>query len=62
MYTDHLFFIKAYINPQASSKSLIRVSHLSCIIYSICMAAISTGLYYGGIRYALLFGFGNPSC
>ncbi|KAF7192697.1 putative urea active transporter 1 [Pseudocercospora fuligena] len=46
---------KAYINPQATSKKLIRVSHLSCIIYSICLAGFSTGLYYAGISLGYLY-------
>lgn len=41
---------KAYINPKATSKQLIRTSHISCVVYSICLAAFSTGLYYAGIR------------
>ncbi|CAK3944301.1 urea active transporter 1 [Lecanosticta acicola] len=48
---------KSYVDPQASSSTLVRVSHLSCIVYSICLAAFSTGLYYAGISLGWLYLF-----
>lgn len=44
-----------YINPAAKGKSLIWMSHASCIGYSIIMAAFSTGLYYAGISMGYLY-------
>ncbi|KAK5688343.1 hypothetical protein LTS10_000321 [Elasticomyces elasticus] len=35
---------KAYIDPEASGKKLLRMSHLAVIIWSICMAIIATGI------------------
>jgi urea-proton symporter len=40
---------KNYINPQATGRFLIRMSHVACIVYAVCMAAFATGLYYAGI-------------
>ncbi|KAF2673037.1 urea active transporter [Microthyrium microscopicum] len=46
---------QTYINPAASGRFLIRMSHVSCIIYSIIMAAFSTGLYYAGISMGYIY-------
>lgn len=40
---------QTYINPKASGKFLIRMSHASCVVYAIVMAAFSTGLFYAGV-------------
>ena len=40
---------QTYINPKASGKFLIRMSHTSCIVYAIVMAGFSTGLFYAGV-------------
>ena len=40
---------QTYFNPQATGRLLIRISHASCIVYAIIMAAFSTGLFYAGI-------------
>lgn len=40
---------KNYINPQATGRFLIRMSHVACVVYAVCMAAFATGLYYAGI-------------
>ncbi|KAK6437048.1 urea active transporter [Oleoguttula sp. CCFEE 5521] len=45
----------AYINPGASGKKLIYISHASCIVYAIIMAAFSTGLHYAGISMGYLY-------
>lgn len=45
---------KAYINPGAGGKRLIYMSHLSCVVFAICMAAFSTVLYYAEIGYVPL--------
>ncbi|KAK5163021.1 hypothetical protein LTR04_002801 [Oleoguttula sp. CCFEE 6159] len=39
---------QTYINPGASGKRLIYMSHSSCIVYAVIMAGFSTGLYYAG--------------
>lgn len=46
---------QTYINPKASGKFLIRMSHTTCVVYSIFMAAFSTGLYYGGVSMGYLY-------
>lgn len=45
---------QTYINPKADGKFLIRMSHVSCVVYSIIMAGFSTGLYYIGISMGYL--------
>jgi len=46
-----------YINPQASGKRLIYISH-SCVAgWGIVMAAFSTGLFYAGISMGWLYVF-----
>ena len=46
---------QTYINPGASGKRLIYMSHASCIVYALVMAAFSTGLYYAGISMGYLY-------
>jgi hypothetical protein len=46
---------QTYINPNASGKRLIYMSHASCMIYATIMAAFSTGLYYAGISMGYLY-------
>lgn len=46
---------QTYINPNASGKFLIRMSHLSCIVYALVMAGFGTGLYYAGIGMGYLY-------
>ena len=40
---------QTYINPSASGKFLIRMSHVSCVVYAIVLASFSTGLFYAGV-------------
>jgi SSS family transporter len=40
---------QTYINPKASGKFLIRMSHVSCVVYAIILASFSTGLFYAGV-------------
>jgi Na+/proline symporter len=47
----------AYINPQASGKRLVHVSHLACVFYAIFLAGFATGLYYAGISLGYLYLF-----
>ena len=58
---------QTYFNPQASGRFLIRISHVSCIVYATIMAAFSTGLFYAGIskssrfqRYHIVLGRRSP--
>ncbi|KJX97148.1 hypothetical protein TI39_contig545g00002 [Zymoseptoria brevis] len=44
-----------YINPAASGKKLIYMSHTSCVVYATLMAAFSTGLHYAGISMGYLY-------
>ncbi|GIZ42436.1 hypothetical protein CKM354_000570700 [Cercospora kikuchii] len=46
---------KTYINPNASGRRLIYMSHTSCAVYALCMAAFSTGLHYAGISMGYLY-------
>ncbi|PNS21632.1 hypothetical protein CAC42_991 [Sphaceloma murrayae] len=46
---------QTYINPAASGKRLIWVSHLACVVFATVMAAFSTGLYYAGISLGYLY-------
>jgi urea-proton symporter len=46
---------QTYINPGASGRRLIYMSHMSCVVYAIVMAAFSTGLYYAGISMGYLY-------
>lgn len=46
---------QTYINPTASGKKLIYMSHASCVTYATVMAAFSTGLYYAGISMGYLY-------
>ncbi|KAK5409914.1 urea active transporter [Exophiala xenobiotica] len=46
---------QTYINPKANGKFLIRMSHVSCIVYAILLASFSTGLFYAGISMGYLY-------
>ena len=46
---------QTYINPNASGRRLIYMSHVSCVVYAIIMASFSTGLYYAGISMGYLY-------
>ncbi|KAI5309795.1 hypothetical protein KEM55_002397 [Ascosphaera atra] len=45
----------AYVNPKASGKRLVTVSHMSCVVFSLAMAGFAVGLYYGGISMGYLY-------
>lgn len=44
-----------YINPKASGKFLIRMSHTACVVYAIALAGFSTGLFYAGVSMGYLY-------
>ncbi|KAH7347611.1 Sodium:solute symporter family-domain-containing protein [Plectosphaerella cucumerina] len=46
---------QTYINPSASGKRLIGMSHSSVIVYGAVMAAFSVGLHYAGISMGWLY-------
>jgi len=46
---------QTYINPKATGKFLIRMSHAACIVYALVMAAFSTGLFYAGIGMGYIY-------
>lgn len=46
---------QTYINPKASGRRLIYMSHMSCVVYALVMASFSTGLYYAGISMGYLY-------
>ncbi|RMD41044.1 hypothetical protein DV735_g4102, partial [Chaetothyriales sp. CBS 134920] len=46
---------QTYINPKASGRFLIRMSHVSCVVYSLILAGFSTGLHYAGVGMGYLY-------
>ncbi|RAH45759.1 sodium:solute symporter family protein [Aspergillus brunneoviolaceus CBS 621.78] len=46
---------QGYINPEAKGKRLVWISHMTCVVWAIAMAAFSTGLYYAGISMGYLY-------
>ncbi|VVT46620.1 uncharacterized protein SAPINGB_P001304 [Magnusiomyces paraingens] len=46
---------KSYINPKASGKTLILISHSALIFFAFSMAGFSVGLYYVGISMGYLY-------
>lgn len=46
---------KGYINPKASGKKLILMSHCTVVIFSLAMSGFATGLYYAGISMGYLY-------
>ncbi|KAL8784344.1 MAG: hypothetical protein Q9195_009089, partial [Heterodermia aff. obscurata] len=46
---------QGYIDPKADGKLLIRMSHATCVAYSIVMAGFSTGLFYAGIGMGYIY-------
>lgn len=46
---------QAYIDPTAKGKRLVWISHMSCVLFAVCMASFATGLYYAGIGMGYLY-------
>ena len=46
---------QTYIEPTATGKKLIFMSHSACVVYAIVMASFSTGLFYAGIGMGYLY-------
>ncbi|GAM83132.1 hypothetical protein ANO11243_011180 [Dothideomycetidae sp. 11243] len=46
---------QTYINPGASGRRLIWMSHSACVVWAVVMAGVSTGFYYGGISLGYLY-------
>lgn len=46
---------QAYVNPRASGKLLIRMSHIACVVYALALAGFATGLFYAGISLGYLY-------
>ncbi|RLV94276.1 Urea active transporter [Spathaspora sp. JA1] len=46
---------RTYINPEATGKKLIWVSHMSVIIFAYIMAAFAIGLYYANVSLGYLY-------
>jgi len=46
---------RGYINPQASGKRLIYISHVVVVIYALIISSISVGLWYNGISMGYLY-------
>jgi len=48
---------KIYLNPKASGKKLIYISHISVVLFGLIMSAVSVGLYYVNIDLGYLYLF-----
>lgn len=46
---------KSYINPNASGKKLIFVTHFSVVVYTLILSSFSTGLHYAGVGMGYLY-------
>lgn len=46
---------QTYINPKATGKSLIYMSHICVVAFGFLMAGFSTGLYYIGVSMGYLY-------
>lgn len=46
---------RSYINPTASGKKLMLMSHASVIVFAYTMAGFSIGLYYAGVLMGYLY-------
>ncbi|KAL4951598.1 Sodium:solute symporter family-domain-containing protein [Aspergillus filifer] len=46
---------QAYIHPAAKGQRLVWISHASCVLFAIAMAAFATGLHYAGIGMGYLY-------
>ncbi|KAL1952743.1 hypothetical protein VTO42DRAFT_4300 [Malbranchea cinnamomea] len=46
---------QAYINPPAHGRTLVRVSHITCVADSLLISGFSTGLYYALISMGYLY-------
>lgn len=53
IYTYDIY--RTYINPKASGKRLMFMSHGSVIVFAYLMAGFSIGLYYAGISMSYLY-------
>lgn len=53
IYTYDIY--RTYINPKASGKNLIFMSHASVIVFAYVMAGLAIGLYYAGISMGYLY-------
>ena len=46
---------KTYINPSASGKKLIYMSHIGVVAFGVIMAGFSVGLFYAGVSMGYLY-------
>lgn len=46
---------RGYINPKATGKNIIWVSHLTVVAFALIMCGFSTGLYYAGVSMGYLY-------
>ncbi|CCG22383.1 major urea transporter [Candida orthopsilosis Co 90-125] len=46
---------RTYINPNASGKKLIFISHISCAVFAYAMAGFAIGLYYANVSMGFLY-------
>ncbi|KAF4120417.1 urea-proton symporter [Geosmithia morbida] len=53
IYTYDIY--QTYINPAASGRRLIMISHSAVVVYGLVMAAFSVGLHYAGISMGWLY-------
>lgn len=46
---------RGYINPNASGKRLIYISHCVVVVYALVICSVSVGLWYNGISMGYLY-------
>ncbi|KAL6946294.1 hypothetical protein ACO0RG_000440 [Hanseniaspora osmophila] len=46
---------QGYINPKATGKQLIRVTHLSCVIFAGCLIGFGIGLHYANVGMGYIY-------
>jgi urea-proton symporter len=46
---------RGYVNPNASGKKLIYISHVVVVVYALIISSISVGLWYNGISMGYLY-------
>ncbi|KAL6927037.1 hypothetical protein ACO0SA_004125 [Hanseniaspora valbyensis] len=48
---------KVYVNPKATGKQLINVTHLSCVIFCFALICFGIGLHYGNVGMGWIYEF-----
>lgn len=46
---------RTYVDPKATGKRLVTISHIAVVSYALAVAAVSVGLYYNGVSMGYLY-------